>query len=495
MSSSTLVFIITLFCFICTTTQEANSQIFPPNFKFGVATASYQIEGGCNEDGKGENIWDRFTHTSPNKIFDHSTGDVACDSYHKYETDIALLKELGVDFYRFSISWSRILPTGYVDDGINHRGVEYYNNILNLLHQNNIEAMITLYHWDLPQHLHESMGGWLNETIVDIFAKYADLAFHFFGDRVKYWITFNEPNNFCQNGYETAIDAPGLANNLGVDVYTCAHNVIKSHAAVYHMYDKTYRKLQKGKISLILYTKWAQSSTNTHKDFKAAERSLQFQFGWFANPIIKGNYPRIMIERIRERSIKEGFQKSRLPKFTKKEIRYIKGTFDFIGVNHYTTHMVKWIDDIPIGKPSAFKDISVEEYFKDSWKGSGSFWLKVVPCGIRNIAKWIKNTYNNPNIIITENGYSDGEIILHDFDRKNYHKNYLKYLLKAIYNDHVNITGYTAWSLLDNFEWREGYSERFGLYAVNFTDSSRPRIPKDSAEYYKIILKTRHLIS
>ncbi|XP_063932914.1 myrosinase 1-like isoform X2 [Zophobas morio] len=475
MCFATAVLIMTLFNFILAFTHKVNAQEFPPDFKFGIATASYQIEGAWNEDGKGENIWDHFTHTSSDKIFDHSNADVACDSYHKYETDIALLKELGVDFYRFSLSWPRILPTGYVDDGVNQAGVEYYNNILNLLDQNGIEAMVTLYHWDLPQHLHERM------------------AFHIFGERVKYWTTFNEPYIFCQYGYENGTYAPGLASNRGVDVYVCGHNILKSHAAAYDIYDKTYRKKQKGKISIVLTAIWAKPSTYTRKDFEAAERNLQFQFGWFAHPIIKGNYPQVMINRIGERSTKEGFKKSRLPKFTNEEVRQIKDTYDFIGVNHYTTTMVKWMDDVQIGEPSAFNDLSVEEYYKDSWKSSGSAWLKVVPYGIRDMCKWIKKNYNNPSIIITENGYSDPKLILHDFNRTIFYKEYLKYLLQAVYDDRVDIQGYTVWSLLDNFEWNQGYSAKFGLYAINFTDPNRTRIPKDSANFYKAIVKTRRL--
>jgi beta-glucosidase/6-phospho-beta-glucosidase/beta-galactosidase len=222
---------------------------FPSNFKFGVATASYQVEGAWDEDGKGENIWDHLTHTTPDLIYDGSNGDIACDSYHKLEEDLALIKDLGVDFYRLSLSWSRILPTGHIDGQINEAGVAYYEDILTKLQENDIQAMVTLYHWDLPQPLQEHMGGWLNDTIVDVYGNYARLAFDLFGDKVQYWATFNEPHVVCQQGYESGRKAPAITKAPGIDLYTCAHMVLKSHAKAYHIYDSEYRATQKGKLS------------------------------------------------------------------------------------------------------------------------------------------------------------------------------------------------------------------------------------------------------
>lgn len=171
---------------------------------------------------------------------DNSTGDVACDSYHKSDTDIALLKDLGVDFYRLSLSWARILPTGYIDGNINEPGVQYYENILDQLEKNGIEAMVTLYHWDMPQKLLDDFGGVLNESFVDVFANYAQLAFELFGDKVKYWVTFNEPYIVCQQGYENGKKAPAITKAPGVDLYICAHNVLKAHAKAYRIYDRYY---------------------------------------------------------------------------------------------------------------------------------------------------------------------------------------------------------------------------------------------------------------
>ncbi|EFA10659.1 myrosinase 1 [Tribolium castaneum] len=471
----------------------ADNRKFPPDFKFGIATASYQIEGGWDADGKGENIWDHLTHQT-NLVKDHSTGDITCDSYHKSKEDLALLKDLGVDFYRFSLSWARILPTGYIDGQINEAGIRYYEDILSELEKHGIEAMVTLYHWDLPQKLQDDFGGVLNDTFIDVFANYAQLAFELFGSRVKYWVTFNEPFIICQQGYENGNKAPAITKAPGIDLYTCAHVVLKAHAKVYHIYDTFYRKTQKGKIGLVLNTDWFEPASGDPKDLEASERQLQFQFGWFAHPIVYGNYPQVMIDRIGERSIREGFKTSRLPKFTNSEIEEIKGTFDFIGLNHYTTTLTRWKEDEAIGKPESLKDISVEVFKNPFWEGSASSWLKVVPWGIRRISKWIKDTYKNPELIITENGYSDVGGIFDDSRRINYYREYLSNVLEAIYDDGVNITAYTAWSFMDNFEWLEGYTEKFGLFSVNFTDPARPRTPKSSVNYFKNVTKTKCVV-
>ncbi|RZC40245.1 Glyco hydro 1 domain containing protein, partial [Asbolus verrucosus] len=439
----------------------ADNRKFPPGFKFGTATAAYQVEGAWAEDGKGENIWDFITHTAPDYIADKSTGDIACDSYHKTDTDVALLKDLGVDHYRLSLSWSRILPTGYIDGQINDAGVAYYNDLLTKLQENGIEPVVTLYHWDLPQPLQQNLNGWLNETLVDAFANYARLAFELFGDRVKIWATFNEPYIVCEQGYESGQKAPAKVDAPGVDLYQCTHVLLKSHARAYHIYDEEYRPTQNGRIGIVLNTDWYEPETDSQNDLDASERHLQFQFGWFANPIVHGNYPQIMIDRIADRSAKEGFQKSRLPEFTSAEIEYIKGTYDFLGLNHYTTNMVKWREDDEIGEPHYWKDLSVTSYQDESWEDSASSWLKVVPWGIRKITNWIKNTYN-VEIIITESGISDEGGILDDQARINYYREYLSNILEAIYDDGVNITGYTAWSLMDNFEWFQGYTNVLG---------------------------------
>lgn len=210
---------------------------------FGVATAAYQIEGGWNEDGKGEQIWDTWIHNNPSIVADGSTGDIASDSYHKYKEDVVCMKEVGVNYYRFSIAWARILPTGRTDK-INQAGINYYLNLLKELKDNNIEAMVTLYHWDIPTAL-QDIGGWTNPEIVDIFAEFAQLCYELFGSYVQTWVTINEPKQICHGGYANAGYAPGI-DSPGVDEYKCARNVLLAHAKAWHIYDREFRATQNG---------------------------------------------------------------------------------------------------------------------------------------------------------------------------------------------------------------------------------------------------------
>lgn len=228
--------------------ETLNSNSFPEDFLFGVATAAYQIEGAWDEDGKGENIWDSFTHEHSEDIEDHSNGDIACDSYHKVEEDIALIKNLGVDYYRFSLSWSRILPKGY-SYSVNEAGVAYYNKLIDGLIEAGIKPMVTLYHWDLPE-VFQDLGGWPNELIADYFEDYAKVAFERFADRVDHWITFNEPYNVCYQGYGSVQKAPAL-NMTGFADYLCTHTILKAHARVYHLYNNTYKPLYNGEYEII----------------------------------------------------------------------------------------------------------------------------------------------------------------------------------------------------------------------------------------------------
>ena len=261
------------------TNSEFTTKRFPKNFLFGVATSAYQIEGAWNEDGKGENIWDRYLHEKPSTA-SFQNGDIACDSYHKYLEDVQLLKYLGVNYYRFSLSWSRILSTGYVNK-VNQAAVDYYKNLINALKENKIEPFVTLYHWDLPQPL-QDIGGWPNPLLVDHFADYARLAFALFGDDVKNWMTFNEPKQTCQYGYGYGLFSPGYASD-GIGSYLCAHTIIKAHAKAYHIYDKEFRSQQNGRISFVIDTPWYEPGSDSDQDKEAAERKLQFSvsFSYF----------------------------------------------------------------------------------------------------------------------------------------------------------------------------------------------------------------------
>ncbi|OWK00146.1 LCT [Cervus elaphus hippelaphus] len=423
---------------------------FPKDFIWSAATASYQIEGAWRADGKGLSIWDTFSHT-PLRVENNDTGDVACDSYHKIAEDLVALQTLGVTHYRFSISWTRILPDG-TNKYINEAGLNYYVRLIDTLLAANIQPQVTIYHWDLPQALQDA-GGWENETIVQRFKEYADVLFQRLGDKVKFWITLNEPYVVANQGYGYGTAAPGK--------------------------------------DLRPHCDWAEPrDPSNQEDVEAAKRYVQFMGGWFAHPIFKnGDYPEVMKTRIRDRSLAEGLNKSRLPEFTESERRRINGTYDFFGFNHYTTVLAynlnydSWISSFDA-------DRGVASITDRSWPDSGSFWLKMTPFGFRRILNWLKEEYNNPPIYVTENGVSHrGEAYLNDTARIYYLRSYINEALKAAMQDKVDLRGYTVWTLMDNFEWATGFSDKFGLHFVNYTDPALPRIPRESAKVYASIIR------
>nr|XP_023029425.1 myrosinase 1-like [Leptinotarsa decemlineata] len=466
---------------------ELNDKRFPKDFLFGVATAAYQIEGAWNVDGKGETIWDTVCHRKPSPIANNDTGDTACDSYNKYKEDVALLKELGVDVYRFSISWARILPNGF-DNKVNEAGVTHYKNVIKELLKNNIKPLVTLYHWDLPQVL-QNAGGWENDFIIDAYLDFARICFKEFGNDVKYWITFNEPKVICQYGYGEGLFAP-LIYSPGVGEYFCARNLLRAHSKAWHLYNDEFRKEQGGQVGITIDSYWYEPATDSPKDKEASEIKLQFSYGWFANPIINGDWPRQMKEKIDDRSKKQGFHKSRLPPFTEQDIEYMKGSTDFLGLNTYTSYMVKPMDNPDKDGMGPKYDSEVEEWQPDEWEGSASPWLKVTPWGTRKLLKWIKDAYNNTPILITENGYSDNGT-LEDDRRINFYQGYLSNIRDAMEKDGVNVFGYTTWSFMDNFEWMMGYSQRFGLIHIDYDSPEKTRTKKKSAYWFKNMIKRR----
>ncbi|XP_063932690.1 myrosinase 1-like [Zophobas morio] len=462
---------------------------FPEDFKFGVATSAYQIEGGAKEDGKTLSVWDRITRT-PGFVTDGSTGDVACDSYHKWEEDVRILKELGVDYYRFSISWTRILSGGYTST-VNEAGVAYYNNLINALIANDIEPVVTMYHWDMPQTI-STLGGFSNSAWVDFFTNYARTLFEQFGDRVKLWITFNEPNIICHY-FNSVLGNITEAYPNGVIEYLCTYHLLKAHAETYHIYDREFRQRQQGKVGITLNFEWSEPMSNDPEDVAAAERRRQFDFGIFANPIINFDYPKVVRDRVAARSRLEDFPRSRLKRFTLAEKLSIRGTYDFLGLNHYTTWLVGEGSEADPTEHSFYIDTKVRRMQDDSWETTAAPDNKVVPEGLRKALNWIKTTYGNPDILITECGYSDTTGTLEDDRRINFYKEYLNATLEAIHLDGVNVKAFMAWSLMDNFEWNQGYTVKFGLHYVDFENPERPRSIKQSGEYFKRVIATRTL--
>ncbi|XP_055842497.1 myrosinase 1-like [Episyrphus balteatus] len=468
----------------CTIEAKGNLK-FPKKFNFGVATSAYQIEGGWNADGKGPSIWDEFTHNYPERIIDGSNGDSAAESYRLFELDLQALKQLGAKHYRFSIAWTRIFPTGDVHLK-NQKGIDYYNMVINKLRENKIEPMVTMYHWDLPVAL-QKFGGFANALIIDQFSDYAEELFKLFGDRVKTWITFNEPNNICKAGYGTGY-APPLIQAPGVGDYICFTNLLKAHGTTYRLYQKKFAKKQKGKIGITLDIFYLFSKTNNTDD---VNRAMDYNLGLLAYPIFSksGDFPPIVLKEIEKSSMEEGRAKSRLPSLGEYWTKIIKGSGDFIGINYYTSRYVKPATE-PMGEnPSMERDINIQMDVDPNWPRAKADWVYCIPQGLESLLKYLRDEYNNVEVKITENGWVDsGE--LNDDNRIRYFKSHIQAVLNAI-NDGCNVTSYSAWSLVDNFEWLQGYTEKFGLYSVNMKSTKKGRIPKKSALYYKKVIATR----
>lgn len=317
---------------------------FPQGFLWGTATSAYQVEGGWTEGNKGRSIWDYFSHTQ-GKVLNMENGDMADDHYHRFEEDVRLMASMGLKNYRMSIAWTRIQPTG--TGPANPDGVAFYNRIFDALIEAGIEPMVTLYHWDLPLELQVERDGWLGgQFIIDAFVEYARLCFHHFGDRVKTWLTFNEPWCISVLGFCTGEHAPGRTGQPWKEPYIAAHNIIKSHAYAARLYRQEYKPWQKGRIGITMNCDWReplpdQDPNRFMRNCEAAERTLQFFLGWFADPIFLGDYPQLMKVRLG----------SRLPVFTDEEKAVIKDSADFFGLNHYTT---TYVEDVQPGMGVAF---------------------------------------------------------------------------------------------------------------------------------------------
>ncbi|XP_010267719.1 PREDICTED: beta-glucosidase 46 isoform X2 [Nelumbo nucifera] len=451
-----------------------------------------QFEGAFLSDGKGLNNWDVFSH-KPGNIVDGSNGDIAVDHYHRYLEDIELMQSLGVNSYRFSISWARILPKGRFGER-NRQGIDHYNNLINALLRKGIEPFVTLNHYDIPQELEDRYGAWLSPDIQDDFGYLADVCFEAFGDRVKYWTTFNEPNVVAVRGYRSGIHPPSrcsasfgncLHGDSKTEPFIVAHNIILSHAIAVNIYRTRYQKKQGGSIGIVMNAIWFEPLTNSPADRLAAERAQSFYLNWFLDPIIFGKYPPEMHEILG----------SILPEFSRNEWEILQTGLDFIGINHYTSLYVK--DCISsMCKPgtggSKTEGLAIRTGRKDGvpiGEPTGMDWFYVHPQGMEKIIIYVKERYNNTPIFITENGYGEEnnasfstENFQYDIKRVNYLNGYLSALQRAMRKG-ADVRGYFIWSLLDNFEWICGYTKRFGLYHVDY--KTMERTPKLSATWYK----------
>uniref|UniRef100_A0A336M500 CSON012226 protein n=1 Tax=Culicoides sonorensis TaxID=179676 RepID=A0A336M500_CULSO len=469
----------------CESAYELKEIRVPDDFIFGASTSAYQIEGAWNVDGKGISIWDHILHTRPEVVRDGSNGDIAADSYHLYKKDIEALKRIGFNFYRFSISWTRILPNGGTNE-VNLAGIEYYHRVIDECILNGIEPIVTTYHLDLPQSL-QDLGGWSNPIMAQYYEGYVDILFQHFGSKVKRWITFNEPFDACVDGYGRGTLPPFV---LGAE-YLCAHHILISHATAYHLYKNKYKHLN-GKIGITLNSRYFIPKNG--KNSSLTERGMQYMFGWFGHPLLSahGDYPSIMRQEIAVNSKNENQTASRLPFMNTQLKLFIRGTVDYLSFNYYTSNIVEYNLNFTSMSPSWDKDSRLILGSDPTWKQSKTKWIYNVPQGIYKTLKWIYEQYDNPEILITENGWSDdGQI--EDIDRIDYIKQHLREVLKMKLCGNANIVGYGVWSLLDNFEWLSGYTEHFGLYAIKNNSSEKERIPKMSTKFIQNIIMTRNV--
>lgn len=456
---------------------------FPESFKFGGASAAYQVEGGSMADGKGPSVWDDFTKEA-GRIADGSSGDDGPDSYYHYKEDVKILKEIGMQFYRFSISWPRVMADGTTAT-INEAGLQYYDNLINELLANGIEPIVTMYHWDLPSRI-QDLGGFVNPLFPKYFEQYAILLYTRYGDRVKEWLTFNEPSEFCPNGYSNNVWAPGISVVSGE--YYCAHHMLIAHAKAYHAYKDKFFASQGGRVGITLNSGfYYPKDPNNADDVQAAHAAFMFQFGIYAHPIFVGDYPEVVRNNVDKFSGEQGYPWSRLPKFDQEMINYIKGTSDFLGLNYYTSRISAY--NPARTSPIIYDDSKADSYGDEKWPRAKSTWLFSYPEGLRDILIWISKNYNGVETIITENGWSDdGE--LQDDNRIEYLRLHLSAVLDAI-DAGANVSGHTTWCAVDNFEWLLGFTEKFGIHSFN--QQTKARTPKKSVEFLKKVLVNRSL--
>ncbi|MCD4823789.1 MAG: beta-glucosidase [Phycisphaerae bacterium] len=440
---------------------------FPAEFVWGVATASYQIEGAWNEDGKGESIWDRFSHT-PGKIKDGSTGDVACDHYHRWKDDVALLKKLGMKAYRFSISWPRILPEGTGE--INQKGLAFYENLVDELLAAGIVPFVTLYHWDLPQAL-QDRGGWANREVVNWFADYVAIVVKHLGDRVSHWITLNEPACFVAGGYFAGTNAPGL-KDASLAMKAC-HHANLAHGAAY----KVIKSISgpDSQAGLSFNVDHIQPASDKPEDVQAARRMAGRRKNMYTDPVLKGVYPEFM----------RSYYGRNFPEITAADSEFLGVGVDFFGLNHYTSNTVEYAQDNP------YKDKKVRQ----PGKYTAMDWL-IHPEGIYHTLMDLNRQYGPIPFYITENGAAfddklvDGEV--RDSDRVEFLHSYLAETRRAM-KDGVDVRGYFGWTFMDNFEWSHGLGKRFGLCYIDY--ATLERTPKASALWYSNLAKTGILCS
>jgi beta-glucosidase len=434
---------------------------FPPGFAWGFAASAYQVEGAAREDGRGPSVWDTFARV-PGAISDGSTGDVACDHYHRYREDVRLLAELGARAYRFSVSWPRVLPTGV--GSANRAGLDFYDRLVDALLEAGVRPLVNLFHWDLPQAL-QDRGGFANPEVVGWFSDYASLVATRLGDRVTDWMTFNEPAVFAFVGHAEGVHAPGLRD--WPTAIRVADGELRSHAAAARVIRSLVRA---ARVGMAIDVNQVAPATTTERDRLAAERWSSARDAWFLDPLFGRGYPALGREAHREAGHLDGVELADPP----------AGDLDYLGLNYYRRDSVRAHSDRAfdweIGAVPGSEQTQME------WH--------VAPDGLRDVLLELTRTYAPPEIVVTENGAAYPDAVeadgaIHDDARVAYLAQHVSAASEALAAG-VPLTGYHVWSLLDNYEWSFGFSRRFGLVRVDFADQCRT--PKDSARWYQRLI-------
>jgi len=446
----------------------SESYRFPDDFLWGAATSAYQIEGSPTADGAGRSIWHRFSHTPGNTHLDQ-TGDVACDHYRRYKDDVGIMSELGLNSYRFSIAWGRIFPEG--TGGVNKKGIDFYSRLVDALLEKGIKPNATLFHWDLPEAL-DDRGGWLNRDISDWFADYAATMFDALGDRVEMWSTLNEPWVVTDGGYLSGVLAPGHSNLFEPPVAT--HNLLRAHGSAVERFRST-KAAKKGKIGIVVNLEPKYPASESPEDLAAVRRADAYMNRQFLDPVFLGKYPA---------ELREIFGEA-WPEWPDEDMRLIKQPVDFLGVNYYTRKVERYH---PEHIPLRTKHVPQPQHIE-----TATNW-EVFPEALTRVLLWVNERYGKVPVYITENGAAfydsphtiDGRI--EDPLRVEYYRQHLRAAHEAMKKG-VDLRGYYAWSLLDNYEWSHGYSKRFGIVHVDY--ETQQRTIKSSGKYYSSVIRSK----
>lgn len=447
----------------------SDSYKFPADFLWGTSTSAYQVEGSTTADGAGPSIWHRFSHTPGNTYLDQ-TGDVACDHYRRYKEDVALMAELGTNAYRFSIAWSRIFPNG--TGTVNKKGIDFYSRLVDELLKRGIKPNATLYHWDLPEAL-DNRGGWLNRDIAEWFCDYAVTMWDALGDRVDMWSTLNEPWVVTDGGYLTGLLAPGHSNLFEPPIVT--HNLLRAHGMAVQRFRSTRAGQNGGKVGIVVNLEPKYPASHSSADLQATKRADAYMNRQFLDPVFQGTYPEEMSEIFGEA----------WPEWPEEDMQLICEPIDFLGINYYTRRVERFHPDI---LPLKTKHVPQPQHTQTE-----THW-EVFPEALTKVLLWVTERYGKFPLYITENGAAfydppspvDGRI--DDPLRIEYYRQHLRAAHDALQQG-VDLRGYYAWALLDNYEWALGYSKRFGLVHVDY--STQRRTIKASGRYYASVIASQ----